>query len=415
MDGGKTDLHVRWHEKLRQSYDGKGPQDLSAERWATSRRYGPAIIPTCLVIETRRIIITERSLVSVYASSYTKSPKSELHHLLSLLPPSVCRRNDLFYVPIISDILPAHITFEQLRRHAQDGRGITALPLPSIAIQSTHHPLLTALSPISRIWPPDYFVHTITAIPSVALIAPYTSTIAPSVARLADPLITYAHLGLPKAFVHLLGPLTSDSTPIAGDHAFFVRSRGLLNAVLPHRLVPSPAPASCPPPATQTQKRKRTNQTRNRSQCLPNRRYGSFEKPHAQTRRRITCRPMCASAAFNARRKRLRRLSVLLEVHPHQISHHNPRTSKRLRHYHQDRNRGRHFRGPRRHTESESFSNAEDGDEDGKWAVESIGKQTDSQLLENLARRFNLTYDVFGIRLFTEADGALSSGILNPQ
>ncbi|KAF5375364.1 hypothetical protein D9615_008006 [Tricholomella constricta] len=46
--------------------------------------------------------------------------------------------------------------------------------------------------------------------------------------------------------------------------------------------------------------------------------------------------------------------------------------------------------------------------------ISSVGevKIHDSQLLENLAREFNLTYNAFGTRLSTQADGAPSSGTL---
>ncbi|KAF5376665.1 hypothetical protein D9615_007788 [Tricholomella constricta] len=167
--------------------------------------------------------------MSRYEISQVPTPPPSIPPSAVSLPTQRLRLPLLAPCFITSNIIPALSACEQLRRHAQDWH-ITALPF--VPTQCTHNPLLSALFPISRIWPPDYSIHTITPIPSAALIASYTSNIAPSVAYLAYPLIAYTHLGLPKAFVHLLGPLTSYSTPIAGDHAFFVRSRGLLNAVL---------------------------------------------------------------------------------------------------------------------------------------------------------------------------------------
>ncbi|KAF5365867.1 hypothetical protein D9615_010698 [Tricholomella constricta] len=75
-------------------------------------------------------------------------------------------------------------------------------------------------------------IHITTPITPAALIAPYTSTIAPSIAYLADPLIAYTHLGHPIAFVHLLGPLVSHSTPASQATTSASECGCLLNAVL---------------------------------------------------------------------------------------------------------------------------------------------------------------------------------------
>ncbi|KAF8874694.1 hypothetical protein BD779DRAFT_1565900 [Infundibulicybe gibba] len=53
---------------------------------------------------------------------------------------------------------------------------------------------------------------------------PYTSTVTPSSTYLPNPLNAYTHLGMPKSFVHLVGPpLTLDSC-ITGDKGRFIRS-----------------------------------------------------------------------------------------------------------------------------------------------------------------------------------------------
>lgn len=128
------------------------------------------------------------------------------------------------YVPITTDIIPQRETRDKLTRQAQHWRGVTAIappvtvtPLPSYSVR-----------------PPSYSLHTTTPIPSSHLITPYTSTITSTSSYLSDPLNAYAHLGMPKPFVHLLGhPLdvTLDAR-ITGDKARFVRSGCRPNAVL---------------------------------------------------------------------------------------------------------------------------------------------------------------------------------------
>jgi hypothetical protein len=161
------------------------------------------------------------------------------------------------YVPIAHDIIPHQDTRDKLRRQAQHWRGVTALQsqamyspfsmtpvrllddtLPHTTIQplpnsSFSHPTLS-LNTNPSVRPPAYAVHTTSPIPSAHLITPYTSTIIPSSAYLANPLNAYAHLGMPKPFVHLLGSpldITLDSR-IAGDKGRFVRSGCRPNAVL---------------------------------------------------------------------------------------------------------------------------------------------------------------------------------------
>ncbi|KAF9555771.1 hypothetical protein CPC08DRAFT_120131 [Agrocybe pediades] len=59
-----------------------------------------------------------------------------------------------------------------------------------------------SLHPTPHILPPTYTVHSTQPIPTERLIAPYTSLITPSSQYLADPLSTYAHLGMPTPYVH---------------------------------------------------------------------------------------------------------------------------------------------------------------------------------------------------------------------
>ena len=54
--------------------------------------------------------------------------------------------------------------------------------------------------------PLTYGLHTTLPVPASRLITPFTSTITPSSFYLADPLNAYAHLGMTKPYVHLVGP-----------------------------------------------------------------------------------------------------------------------------------------------------------------------------------------------------------------
>ncbi|KAF8054640.1 hypothetical protein FPV67DRAFT_1568900 [Lyophyllum atratum] len=160
------------------------------------------------------------------------------------------------YVHIQNDIVPARETREKLLRHAQSWRGITAVapfPPPSSPPVAVH-----PLPDPDPVRPPAYVVHTTAPVQCEGLIAPFTSTITPSSTYLSDPLNAYAHLGLPKPFVHLIGPpldLALDAR-IAGDGARYVRSGCRPNAVLrpvlcPRTSVPeegaSPNPQPKPP------------------------------------------------------------------------------------------------------------------------------------------------------------------------
>ena len=192
------------------------------------------------------------------------------------------------YVPITKDIVPADGTRDRLRRVASDWRGVSAinsssgcdphphphphphtpgcttpalltpedLPYaspaslcpPQISIAPLHHlgPAAGSVWPglysnangsgcgTHSVRPPSYAVHANKPIPSSQLIAPYPSTIIPTSMYLRDPLNAYAHLGMPKPYVHLFGPpldVALDAR-IAGDQSRFVRSGCRPNAVL---------------------------------------------------------------------------------------------------------------------------------------------------------------------------------------
>lgn len=182
------------------------------------------------------------------------------------------------YVPITKDIIPGDETRDRLRRVASDWRGVSAInpnPSPSSSSSSPHTPgcttpaLLTPddlpyASPASlcppqisiahlhgaaagtawpglfsngsgnSVRPPSYAVHATQPIQSSKLIAPYPSTIIPTAMYLRDPLNAYAHLGMPKPYVHLFGPpldVALDAR-ITGDQSRFVRSGCRPNAIL---------------------------------------------------------------------------------------------------------------------------------------------------------------------------------------
>ncbi|CAA7271813.1 unnamed protein product [Cyclocybe aegerita] len=165
------------------------------------------------------------------------------------------------YVHISEDIITNDETRAKLRRQAHHWRGVTAVAdssspppttikeLPPLSIQN---PFL-ALNSNPHVLPPTYGLHTTAPIPSNNLITPYKSSIAPSAQYLSDPLNAYAHLGMPKPFVHLIGPpldVALDSR-LAGNHGRFVRSgcrpNAVLRPVLCERDKNKPAPVSNTP------------------------------------------------------------------------------------------------------------------------------------------------------------------------
>ncbi|KAF7800200.1 hypothetical protein EIP86_011447 [Pleurotus ostreatoroseus] len=193
------------------------------------------------------------------------------------------------YIHIDRDIVPTAATRDRLQRAARHWRGVVALDgerpgspaptsttstttstpalpssahlatpvlLPPSALHSPTPTALHALPPITSAFttaftsstptspsipdasesvrPPTYAVHTTQAVRSASLIAPFAATVMPSAAYLADPLNAYAHLGLPKPFVHLMGPpldVALDAR-LAGNGTRFVRSGCRPNAVL---------------------------------------------------------------------------------------------------------------------------------------------------------------------------------------
>ncbi|KXN90228.1 SET domain-containing protein 3 [Leucoagaricus sp. SymC.cos] len=144
------------------------------------------------------------------------------------------------YVPIHADIVHPDAC-ASLRRHAAHWRGVSALA--PVVLPPDHIPPPTALRQLPSpampftnpdVLPPAFALHTTAAIPANSYIAPFTSTITPSSSYLADPLNAYAHLGMPKPFVHLIGPpldLALDAR-LSGHKSRFVRSGCRPNAVL---------------------------------------------------------------------------------------------------------------------------------------------------------------------------------------
>lgn len=139
------------------------------------------------------------------------------------------------YVPITHDIINHPETREKLQQHAQRWRGVTAIS-PVQETLTTVRPVHVPHSPYSNpsVRPPSFALHTTAPIPNDQLIAPYPSLITPSAAYLSDPLNAYAHLGIPKPFVHLIGhPLdVALDSRWRGDKSRFARNGCRPNAVL---------------------------------------------------------------------------------------------------------------------------------------------------------------------------------------
>lgn len=164
------------------------------------------------------------------------------------------------YVQVSEDIIPSDETRMKLRRQAQNWRGVTAVlpsssPNPSASSSSSSapnplppaHPITikqipphAAYNPLLAhhtnpdVLPPTYSVHTTLPIPKHDLITPFVSSITPSSKYILDPLNAYAHLGMPKPYVHLVGrPLdvALDARGV-GNEGRFVRSGCRPNAVL---------------------------------------------------------------------------------------------------------------------------------------------------------------------------------------
>ncbi|KAF9522011.1 hypothetical protein CPB83DRAFT_737818, partial [Crepidotus variabilis] len=155
------------------------------------------------------------------------------------------------YVHIAEDIIPSDDTRSKLRQQAANWRGITALGSTPAVVPSTTLtltppisikpiPLQTTLNPFlshnlnPHVLPPSFALHTTQPIPSQTLITPFRSCVTPSSAYLSDPLNAYAHLGMPKPYVHLLGPpldVALDAR-LVGNQGRFVRWGCRPNAAL---------------------------------------------------------------------------------------------------------------------------------------------------------------------------------------
>lgn len=167
------------------------------------------------------------------------------------------------YVHTDKDYVPHQHTRDRLKLLAQHWRGVTALDSPSSSLPTsttpvyltpsdlTSTPSKTSLHPLPRsqpshstsalsapmstlVRPPSYLVRTTQPIPSSSYIAPYTSTIIPSTVYLSDPLNGYAHAGMPRPFVHLVGPPVDVALDarLTGNGSRFVRSGCRPNAVV---------------------------------------------------------------------------------------------------------------------------------------------------------------------------------------
>jgi len=142
------------------------------------------------------------------------------------------------YVHVAQDIVPEDQMRTKLRRNAQHWRGVTAVtpsstPAPiavkELSPSSTHNSFLISSSK-PYVLPTAYGVHATEPVASSLYLSPIT----PSASYLTDPLNSYAHLGMPKPFVHLVEPpfgLALDAMQV-GNEGRFVRRGRLPNAVL---------------------------------------------------------------------------------------------------------------------------------------------------------------------------------------
>ena len=152
-------------------------------------------------------------------------------------PIDICEPLSTSYVQISKDVVPNREARQRLERAARGWRGVTALDLP----EGELHPPGTVLQPLPpsflsrsphsicsnpHVRPPSFSLHTAQPVPRSAMITPYPSTVLPSSTYLSDPLNAYAHLGMPKPFVHLIrSPLDlALNSRITGNEARFARS-----------------------------------------------------------------------------------------------------------------------------------------------------------------------------------------------
>ena len=134
------------------------------------------------------------------------------------------------YVPIAVDEVPDAEVRLRLRQYGQAWRGLCALNGPSkTAVRG-----MRSGEEKEAVRPPGYRLHASSCVRENELVAPLRSRIIPSSVYLLDSLNGYAHLGMPKPFVHLIGPpldVALDAR-ICGSDARFARSGCRPNAVV---------------------------------------------------------------------------------------------------------------------------------------------------------------------------------------
>ncbi|VDB82899.1 unnamed protein product [Peniophora sp. CBMAI 1063] len=145
---------------------------------------------------------------------------------------------DELYVAIVKDEVQDGDARERLRSQAHSWRGLSALD--PVLVDKEPPPASTAVGQLPG-WPTEFAIKAQSNIPSERFIQPFRSTITPSSAYLADPLNAYAQHGMPRPFVHLIGPplnLALDAR-VNGNNARFIRSGCHPNAVLRPIICPS--------------------------------------------------------------------------------------------------------------------------------------------------------------------------------
>lgn len=142
------------------------------------------------------------------------------------------------FVPIDTDDVPDPDARDRLRAQAHSWRGLSALD--PVLVDKEPPAANTAVGQLPG-WPTEFAIKAQSNIPSERFIQPFRSTITPSSAYLRDPLNAYAQHGMPRPFVHLIGPplnLALDAR-VNGNNARFIRSGCHPNAVLRPIICPS--------------------------------------------------------------------------------------------------------------------------------------------------------------------------------
>ncbi|KAJ7071883.1 hypothetical protein B0H15DRAFT_762865, partial [Mycena belliarum] len=152
------------------------------------------------------------------------------------------------YVLIDDDVVPHPSTQHKLRAYAAQWRGVSALAPPPGVPPHQHTPFVfprapaphpttlraLAAAPARQILPPTFGLHAAAPARPRALLARFPALITPSAAYLAAPANGYAHAGVPRRFVHLVGPpldVALDARGVGG-RARWVRSGCWPNAEL---------------------------------------------------------------------------------------------------------------------------------------------------------------------------------------